>query len=191
MTDPDEPTFYLTHAPTGTPLCDLVRIAGRRWTIKSNFEQAKGEVGLDQYEVHSYSGWHRHVTLAMLAHAYLAALRRAAIGGRSHDKPRRGSAAPDRARDPTPAGRSRRPASAQHRRDPALVRLATTPSAAGKMQPIGDGGPEWPNDQSKSVSRAKPGCSTKPKNRPLSKYDQANGGGRSKPPEQPALDNQG
>ncbi len=141
LTDPDEPTFYLTHAPTGTPLCDLVRIAGWRWTIESNFEQAKGEVGLDQYEVRSYPGWHRHVTLAMLAHAYLAALRRAAIGGRGHDKPRRGSAAPDRARDPTPAGRSRRPASARQRRDPTLVRLATTPSAEGKTRPLATADP--------------------------------------------------
>ena len=63
LADPDEPTFYLTHAPTGTPLCDLVRIAGQRWTIESNFEQAKGEVGLDRYEVRSFIGWHRHITL--------------------------------------------------------------------------------------------------------------------------------
>lgn len=41
MTDPHEKTFYLTHAPGSTPLCDLVRIAGQRWTIESNFEQAK------------------------------------------------------------------------------------------------------------------------------------------------------
>ena len=75
LADPDETTFYLTHAPAGTPLCDLVRIAGRRWTIESGFEQAKGEVGLDQHEVRSYPGWHRHVTLALLAHAYLAVLR--------------------------------------------------------------------------------------------------------------------
>lgn len=81
LADPDETTFYLTHTPTGTPVSDLVRIAGQRWTIESNFEQAKGEVGLGQYEVRSFIGWHRHVTLAMLAHAYLAALRRAAIGG--------------------------------------------------------------------------------------------------------------
>ena len=51
-----------------------------RWTIKACFEAAKGEVGLDQYEVRSWTGWHRHITLAMLAHAYLAALRRAAGG---------------------------------------------------------------------------------------------------------------
>jgi SRSO17 transposase len=57
-----------------------VRIAGMRWTIESCFETAKGAVGLDQYEVRSWRGWHRHITLAMLAHAYLAVLRKTAVG---------------------------------------------------------------------------------------------------------------
>jgi SRSO17 transposase len=78
---PTEQTFYLTHAPEGTTLADLVRIAGTRWSIESLFEQAKGEVGLDHYEVRSWVGWHRHITLAMLALAYLAVLRKAAAGG--------------------------------------------------------------------------------------------------------------
>ena len=72
LTDPSVRTFYLTHAPADTPLSDLVRIAGKHWTIETNFEQAKGKVALVQYAVRSYVGWHRHVTLAMLAHAYLA-----------------------------------------------------------------------------------------------------------------------
>ena len=55
-------------------LAELVRIAGTRWSIESLFEQAKGEVGLDHYEMRSWVGWHRHVTPAMLALAYLAAL---------------------------------------------------------------------------------------------------------------------
>ena len=58
-----------------------MRVAGTRWTIEACFEAAKGEVGLDQYEVRSWTGWHRHVTLAMLAHAYLAVVREAAVGG--------------------------------------------------------------------------------------------------------------
>ena len=57
-----------------------MRIAGTRWSIERLFEQAKGEVGLDHYEVRSWVGWHRHITLAMLALAYLAALRKAAAG---------------------------------------------------------------------------------------------------------------
>ena len=68
-----------------------MRVAGTRWTVEACFEAAKGEVGLDQYEVRSWTGWHRHITLAMLAHAYLAVLRQAAVG----KKIRRSS--PDRA----------------------------------------------------------------------------------------------
>jgi SRSO17 transposase len=46
-----------------------------RWTIEACFEAAQGEVGLDHYEVRSWTGWHRHITLAMLAHAYLTIVR--------------------------------------------------------------------------------------------------------------------
>ena len=82
IAEPEKMTFYLTLAPDGSALADLVRVAGTRWTIEACFEAAKGEVGLDQYEVRSWTGWHRHVTLAMLAHAYLAAIRKVAVGGR-------------------------------------------------------------------------------------------------------------
>ena len=81
IAQPDELAFYLTHAADGTALADLVQVAGTRWTIEACFEAAKGEVGLDQYEVRSWTGWHRHVTLAMLAHAYLAVLRKVVVGG--------------------------------------------------------------------------------------------------------------
>ena len=57
VTQPDELAFYLTHATDGTALADLVRVAGTRWTIEACFEAAKGEVGLDQYEVRSWAGW--------------------------------------------------------------------------------------------------------------------------------------
>ena len=73
-------TFYLTLSPPGTTLAELVRVAGTRWTVESCFEATKDEVGLDQYEVRSWCGWHRHITLAMLAHAYLAVLRKTAAG---------------------------------------------------------------------------------------------------------------
>jgi SRSO17 transposase len=78
---PDDLAYYLTHAPEGTTLAELVRVAGTRWTIETCFAAAKGEVGLDEYEGRSWTGWHRHITLAMLAHAYLAVLRKAALGG--------------------------------------------------------------------------------------------------------------
>ncbi len=67
-----ENAFYLCFGPAGTPLDQLVRIAGPRWAIEECFQSAKNEVGLDQYQVRRYDGWHRHITLAMLAHAYLA-----------------------------------------------------------------------------------------------------------------------
>ncbi|HEV8224232.1 MAG TPA: IS701 family transposase, partial [Rubrobacteraceae bacterium] len=54
---------------------ELIRVAGRRWRVEDCFEQAKGEVGLDEYEVRKWEAWHRHVTLSLLAHAYLAVLR--------------------------------------------------------------------------------------------------------------------
>ncbi len=50
-------------------------MAGRRWTIEESVAAAKGEVGLDHYEVRDYHGWYRHITLAMLALAYLAVVR--------------------------------------------------------------------------------------------------------------------
>jgi SRSO17 transposase len=75
-----ERAYFLTRAPSGTPLAKLIEIAGRRWTIESGFEQAKGEVGLDQYEVRRYDAWYRHITLALFAHAYLAAVRARSAG---------------------------------------------------------------------------------------------------------------
>jgi SRSO17 transposase len=71
----DEYAYSLVFVPAGTALADVVRVAGQRWTIEIGFEEAKGEVGLDEYEVRSWTGWYRHSTLALLAHAFLAALR--------------------------------------------------------------------------------------------------------------------
>jgi phosphopantothenoylcysteine synthetase/decarboxylase len=51
-----------------------VRIAGTRWSIEEAFQTAKGQVGLDHYQVRTWTGWHRHITLAMLALAFLAAI---------------------------------------------------------------------------------------------------------------------
>ena len=53
----------------------MVQVAGSRWTIEWSFEEAKGEVGLDDYEVRSWTGWYRHITLAMWAYALLTVLR--------------------------------------------------------------------------------------------------------------------
>lgn len=71
QTDPDDLAFYLCHGPERTPLRELVRVAGARWAIEETFQSAKGQVGLDQYQVRRYDSWYRHITLAMLAHAFL------------------------------------------------------------------------------------------------------------------------
>ena len=128
---PDEFIFYLTLSPDGHQLPDLVRVAGTRWTIEACFETAKGETGLDQYEVRSWTGWHRHVTFAMLAHAYLAVLRRAAIGGRDNGRPRGRSPAPHRAGGAAAALAPHVGAGARPRAGPGLVPLAPPSSAAG------------------------------------------------------------
>jgi SRSO17 transposase len=70
-----ELAFYACYGPAATPLVGLVRVAGTRWAVEEGFEQAKGEVGLDHYEVRKWPGWYRHVTLALLAHAFLAVTR--------------------------------------------------------------------------------------------------------------------
>jgi SRSO17 transposase len=80
LSNAEELAFYLTYAPETSRLEDLVRVAGLRWSIEVCFEAAKGEVGLDQYEVRRWSGWHRHITLALLAHAYLVVIRSQAGG---------------------------------------------------------------------------------------------------------------
>lgn len=71
LTDPDDLAYYLCHGPERTPLRELVRVAGARWAIEETFQTAKGQVGLDQYQVRRYDSWYRHITLATLAHAFL------------------------------------------------------------------------------------------------------------------------
>ena len=75
VSDPTELAYYRASGPVATPLTELVRVAGSRWAVEVGFEQAKGEVGLDEYEVRTWDAWHRHVTLALLAHAYLEVTR--------------------------------------------------------------------------------------------------------------------
>jgi SRSO17 transposase len=71
LSDPTDLAYYMCHGPEHTPLRELVRAAGARWAIEETFQTAKGQVGLDQYQVRRYDSWYRHITLAMLAHAFL------------------------------------------------------------------------------------------------------------------------
>ncbi|GGV04589.1 hypothetical protein ACIG0C_33295 [Kitasatospora aureofaciens] len=74
ITRPDEIAYYLACAPLEATVADLVRVAGCCWKIEECFQSAKNECGLDQYEVRRFVGWYRHITLAMLAHMFLAAM---------------------------------------------------------------------------------------------------------------------
>jgi SRSO17 transposase len=76
--DDDELAYYLAAGPSRTTLTRLAKTAGVRWSIEGGFESAKQETGLADYEVRSWTGWHRHITLALLAHAVLAAVRKLA-----------------------------------------------------------------------------------------------------------------
>lgn len=72
---PSDLAYYVAFAPRqGTTLETLTQVAGRRWSIEVGFEAAKQECGLDGYEVRTWTAWYRHITLALLAHAFLAAL---------------------------------------------------------------------------------------------------------------------
>ena len=97
LRDASDVAYSVCFAPAGTPLARLVRIAGTRWRIEDGFAAAKGEVGLDHYEVRRWAGWHRHVTLCLLAQAFLAITQtRANAAGRP--PPSRSSLAGFRAR---------------------------------------------------------------------------------------------
>jgi SRSO17 transposase len=72
--DPHERAYYLVFAPAGTSLAELAGAAGLRWIIEECFQRAKEELGLDHCEVRSWHGWHRHMTLCMVAAAFLTRL---------------------------------------------------------------------------------------------------------------------
>jgi SRSO17 transposase len=86
LSEPTDLTSYVIFAPPSTTLEEVVRVAGSRWTVESSFEAAKGEVGLDQYEVRSWTAWYRHITLAMWALALLTVMRAGTIAGEALKK---------------------------------------------------------------------------------------------------------
>jgi SRSO17 transposase len=79
VTKPDEVAFYRAFGRDDVTGETLARVAGARWMIEEGFQRAK-EIGLDQYEVRRWAGWHRHVTLCLLAHAFLEITRATARG---------------------------------------------------------------------------------------------------------------
>jgi SRSO17 transposase len=111
LTAVPEQDFFGAYGLADTAEDELVRVAGMRWAIEEGFGQAKGEVGLDQYEVRGWQAWHRQITLCLLAHAALAALcllaRQAEeVGGKRGARPRARADPADGARGAPPHARA-------------------------------------------------------------------------------------
>ena len=81
IADPEDLAYYACFGVGKVSLAELALVAGTRWIIEDAFKEAKQEVGLDEYEVRLWVGWRRHITLALLAHAFLAVTRSYAAGG--------------------------------------------------------------------------------------------------------------
>jgi SRSO17 transposase len=148
VADPTDLAYYVCYGPAAAGLAALARVAGMRWAIEEGIEAAKGEVGLDRYEVRRWDGWYRHVTLGLLAHAFLAATRAGANAGATPAVPPRPAGAWRR------SGRGAASGAAEHSRDQAPlvgaglglaaaggvrarpVPLAARPPSPGQTQPL-------------------------------------------------------
>lgn len=75
VSDPTELAYYLSNAPADTPLLKLAQVVATRYTVEQCLEEGKGETGLDDYQVRYWHSWYRHITLSMMAHAWLASIR--------------------------------------------------------------------------------------------------------------------
>lgn len=75
LTDPTDVAYFVCYTPLNTTLITMALVAGARWAIEETFQTSKGETGLDHYQVRQYTGWYRHITLSMFAHAFLSVIR--------------------------------------------------------------------------------------------------------------------
>ena len=127
VVDPTDIAYYLSDASIDTPLRTLACVAAARWTVEQCIEESKSEVGLDEYEVRYWHSWHRHITCAMLAHAWLAHIRSQAWGEKGRprvgrtDRPRSGAVVGHRHAAPSPI----------HGATAELVSLAPSQAVAG------------------------------------------------------------
>jgi SRSO17 transposase len=87
---------YLSNAPADTPLLQLAQVSAMRWPVETEFQTEKGETGLDEYEVRSWQGWHHHITMALLAGAFLLSLQQEWGGKDAPDHPAATHARPAR-----------------------------------------------------------------------------------------------
>lgn len=109
ISKPSEMAYYLTYAPEGTLMEKLVEVAGKRWPIESCFQDAKKNIGLDHYEVRSWTGWYRHITIAMFALAYLSVVQIRSGGEKKRRRARssRGASPTYTSRNTTPSVETR------------------------------------------------------------------------------------
>jgi SRSO17 transposase len=136
---PHEIAYFLGLAPETTPLLTLAQVAGARWTIEQCFAEGKGEAGLSDYEVRSWQSWQRHVLLSMMAHAWLASLRRSEQERGAGEKgvARRGvPGGSERSRSAPAPGGGHAAVVAWSRVGAGLVRLAACQAPAGAPQPL-------------------------------------------------------
>jgi SRSO17 transposase len=166
VSDATELTAFVVCAPQATTLAEVVQTAGPRWTIESRCEAAKGEVGLDHYEVRSWTGWDRHITWAMGAYALLA------VGRARHLQPE--GAVPQKMLVQAPPNRLAACKAVRSRGSPCvLLRFAASCGASCSRPsrrlatcwsgPPGDGGTKaWHNFiTTNGVQAQKYNCSTK------------------------------
>jgi len=132
ITDPTDIAYYLSNASQSTSLQTMAEVASARWSIETTIEEGKGETGLDEYEVRYWHSWHRHITLSMMAHAWLAAMRQ--LVGEKPAGPETGRT--ERARGAAVDGDRAAAAGALPRTAAGLVALAASQTTAGSTQSL-------------------------------------------------------
>ncbi len=130
--DPTDLAYYLSNAAQETALVTLAEIASARWSIETTIEEAKGETGLDEYEVRYWHSWHRHITLSMMAHAWLASIRQA----EGEKNPRSSAGRGERSRGPAASGSGIAAAASFSPTPLDVVTLAPSQASAGSPQPL-------------------------------------------------------
>jgi SRSO17 transposase len=112
--DGSELKYLLSNAPDETPLRTLATVSAMRWSIETEFETAKGDLGLDEYEVRAWPGWQHHITLVLLAGAFLLTVQQE--WGKNHARPHASAGQPGAARPAAPPGLdTQRPVAVAHR----------------------------------------------------------------------------
>jgi SRSO17 transposase len=132
ITDPTDIAYYLSSAPQSTPLRTMAEVAAARWSIETTIEEGKGETGLDEYEVRYWHSWHRHITLSMMAHAWLASIRQAE--GKKPAGP--GTGRVEHPRSASAAGARFATAAPLSQAASGLVALAACTATASSSQPL-------------------------------------------------------